>query len=147
MGLQVACTHHGVDSNKKKRKGKQTLNMKIASNAKKAGIRIILFVPFLPFPECYKFMLYTLTFGPKTIDYLANTYNGWPYKGMLFHSCADTECRNHASILLPWDTPSPSKLPLMKNHHHRLNVTYRVHDLKFKDALSCFEVISRQPKP
>lgn len=50
--------------------------MRIASNAKKAGIRIILFVPFFPFPEYYKFMLYILTFGPKTIDYLANTYNG-----------------------------------------------------------------------
>ena len=142
MGLQVACTHHVVDSNKKKRKGKQTLNMRTASNAK-AGIRIILFVPFFPFPEYYTFMLYILTFGPKTIDYLSNTYNGWPYKGMLFHSCADTKCRNHASILFPWDTPSPSKLPLMKNHHHRLNVTYRVHYLEFKDALSSFKVISR----
>jgi hypothetical protein len=76
MGLQVACTHHGVDSNKKKRKEKQTLNMRIASNAKNAGIRIILIVSFLPFSECYKFMLYILTFGPKTIHYLANTYNG-----------------------------------------------------------------------
>ena len=30
---------------------------------------------------------------------------------MLLHCCVDTECRNHASMVLPRDMPNPSKAP------------------------------------
>lgn len=53
------------------------------------------------------------------------TYNSWPYQRMLLQSCADTKRRNHTCMVLPWDTPSPSKLPLMKDNQNGLNVTYK----------------------
>lgn len=135
MGLQVACMHHEGDSKRRekvKNKNKHKISFQMLKNA---VIRVYIFLfNFSALSECYKFMSYTIIFGPKTIDYQAKTYNGWPYKGMLLHGCADTECRNHASMVLPRHTPSPSRLPLMKYDHHRLNITYKVCHTKFRNA-------------
>lgn len=60
----------------------------------------------------------------------SKTYSGWPYQWLLFQGSADTKSWNHTSMMLPSHSSSPSRLQLVQDNHHRLNITCWLFELK-----------------